>query len=153
LLARIVPHHANFAADHRSRGIQRQFRRLDETQFLRVVAIDAEVVNRVAVHRVELHFLAILEYGLRRHRTRRHHVPIRQYEAALRVDDESGRLRGGVPFGIESAGAVELNRHHARGDSLECLRPIGVGAHVAGSGDGRARRGGAQNPSGQQQER
>ena len=51
LLAGIVADHADFAADHRARRIQRQFRRLDEAQLRRVVAIDAEIVHRIAVHR------------------------------------------------------------------------------------------------------
>ena len=78
LLARIVAHHADLASDDGPGGIQRQLRRLDEAQLGGVVAIDAEIVHRVAVDRIELDLLAILEYRLCGDRTGRDHVSIRE---------------------------------------------------------------------------
>ena len=150
LLAGIVADHADFAADHRARGIQRQLRRFNEAQLRRVVAIDAEVVNGVSVHGIELHLLAILEGGLRGHRPRRDHMPVRENESALGIDDEAGGLGGGVPFGIEGTRAVDLDGDHAARDPLQRLRPIGRRTlhrghgdrYAHGSGHGLAHRGG-----------
>src|SRR6185295_4381603 len=49
LLARVVADYADLAADLRAVREQRQRTRLDETQLLRVVAVDAEVVDRIAI--------------------------------------------------------------------------------------------------------
>ena len=46
LLAGVVADDADLAADLRAVRVQRQRARLDEAQLLRVVAIDAEVVDR-----------------------------------------------------------------------------------------------------------
>ncbi len=124
LLAGIVADDANLAPDDGARRIKRQLRRPDEAQLRRIVVIDAEVVHGIAVDREELHFLAVLENRLRRDRTRGHHVAIGQDETALRVDHESGGLRGRVPFRVEGPSAVDLNGDHAGGDALERLRPV-----------------------------
>ena len=97
----------------------------DEAQ-LRVVAVDAEVVHRIAVHRVELHFLAVEERGLGGHRARRHDVAVREDQSALGVDDEPRRLRGGVPLGVERARLVDLDGDDALGNSRQRAAPGGA---------------------------
>ena len=56
-------------------------RRLDEAQLRRVVAIEAEVVHRIAVHRLELDLLAVQEGREGLDRPGRHHVAVRQDDA------------------------------------------------------------------------
>ena len=126
LLAGVVADDADLAADLRAVRIQRQRARLDEAQLLRVVAIDAEVVDRIAIHRIELHFLAIEERGFRGHRARRDHVAIGEDEAPLGVDDEARGLRGGVPFGVERARLVDFDGDHALGDARQRAAPRGA---------------------------
>jgi hypothetical protein len=92
LLAGVVAHHANLAPDLRALWKQRQRLRLDVAQLGRIVTIDPEVVDRIAVHRIELDFLAIEKYGFGRDRPRRHHMTIGQYQTALRVDHKARSL-------------------------------------------------------------
>ncbi len=132
LLAGVIADHADFAADDRARRIQRQFGRLDEFEFRGIVAVDAEVMDGIAVHRIQLHLLAIEEDRLRGHGSRRHDMPIRQDESALGVDDEARGLRRRVPLGVEGARAVDLNGDDAAGDSLQGLCPAGGRAHDPG---------------------
>ncbi len=133
LFARIVADDADFTADHRALRIQRQLGRLNETQFCRIVAIDAEVMNRIAIDRIELHFLPVQEDGLRGHGSGRDDMTIGQYQSALGIDDEAGGLRGRIPLGIECARAVDLNGDHAGRNSFQGLRPIGRRTGDAGA--------------------
>ena len=126
LLAGVVADHADLAPDLRPFRVQRQRLGLDEAQLLRVVTVDAEVVHRVAVHRVQLHFLAVEEGRLRGHRPRGHDVTVGEDQAALGVHHEAGRLRGGVPLGVEGARQVDVDRDHARGDVLERHGPVRI---------------------------
>ena len=105
-----------------------------------IVAIDAEIVDRVAVDRIELDFLAVLENRLRGHRSRRDDVAVGEDQTALRIDHESGRLCGRIPFGIESAGAVDLDGHDAGGDARQGLRPVRGRSERSGSCRGGRRR-------------
>ena len=75
---------------------------------------------------IELHFLAIEERGLGRHRARRHHVAVGEDEAALGIDHEAGGLRGGIPLRIERARLVDLDGDHALGDSRQGSAPRGA---------------------------
>ena len=125
MLPCVVADHANLAADDGTRRIQRQLGRLDEFEFRRVVAIDAEVMDGIAIHRIQLHLLAIEEDRLRGHRPRRDDVPVRQDEPTLGIDDETRGLRRRVPLGVERTRAVDLNGDHPGGDSLQSLGPIG----------------------------
>ena len=52
LFAGIIAHHADLAADDGALRIQRQLRRLNEMQLRRIVVIDAEVVNGIAIDRI-----------------------------------------------------------------------------------------------------
>ena len=119
LLARVVADDADLDADLRAFRIQRQLGGLDEPELLRVVAIEAEVVHGIAIHRLELDFLAIEECRDGLHRARRDDVPVRQDQAALGVDHEAGRLRRRVPLRVEGARCVDLDRDHAGRDPLE----------------------------------
>src|SRR6266404_8103524 len=148
LLARIVADHTNFAADDRARRIQRQFGRLDEFEFRRIVAVDAEVVDGIAVHRIQPHLLAIEEDRLRGHGSGRHDMPIRQDESALGVDDEARSLRRRVPFGVEGTRAVDLDGDHPAGDSLQGLRPGGGRVHDPRRGHRRRHVSGDRNGGG-----
>ena len=56
----------------------------------------------------------------------RHDVTIGEDQAALGVDHEAGRLRGGVPLGVEGARLVDLDRDHAPGDALERHGPVRI---------------------------
>src|SRR5690606_6044722 len=123
LLAGIVADHANLASDLSAFRIELELGRLDEAQLRRIVAIEAEVMDRVAVHGIELDLFPIQEYRLRGHGPRRDDVPIRQDQAALRVDDESGRLARHVPFGVERARQIHLNRDDTACDPLNRARP------------------------------
>src|SRR5205814_10680566 len=93
LLAGIVADDADLAPDLRALRIQRQGRGFDEAQFLRIVAVNAEVMHRVAVHRKQLHFLATQEGGLRDNRTRGYDVAVGEDQAEFSVHHEAGRLR------------------------------------------------------------
>ena len=135
-----LPIDADLAADLRALRIELQLRRLDEAQLRGIVAIEAEVVDRIAIHRIERDFLAIEEHRLRRHRPGRHDVAIGEDQAALGVDDEAGRLARHVPLGVERARQVDLDRDDAARDPLERAGParvFGVGdRHDAGGGSG-----------------
>ena len=103
--------------------------------------VNAEIVDGIAVHGEELHFLPVLERGLRRDRPGRHHVTIGQDEPALRVDDESRRLRGGIPLGVECPRTVNLDRDHAGGYPLQSLSPVrGTVDELGRRGDDRRSR-------------
>ncbi len=123
LLARVVADDADIAADLRRLRHELELGRLHELQLLRVVFEEAEVVDRVAIHGREIHFLLIEEHGLRAHGAGRHDVAIREDDPALRVDDEAGGLARGVALGIERASAVDLDRDHAGSDTLERAVP------------------------------
>ena len=123
LLARVVADDADLGADLRALRIQRQRRGLDVAELRRVVAVDAEVVDRVAVDRAQFDFLAVLEDRGRDHGPRRHDVPVGQDQAALGIDDEAGRLARLVPLGVERARLVDLDRDDRRGDALERAVP------------------------------
>jgi hypothetical protein len=73
--------------------MQRQAGRLDEAQLRRVVAVQAEVVHRIAVHRIQLHLFPVEESGLRGHRPGRDHMAVGEDEATLGIHDEPGGLR------------------------------------------------------------
>ena len=64
----------------------------------------------------------------------RHDVTIGEDQAALGVDDEAGRLARHVPFGVERARQVDLDRDDAGRDALERARP----ARIFGVGDRHA---------------
>ena len=119
LLAGIVAHHPDLAPDLRRLRHQRQFRRLDEPQRVRIVAEEPEVMHRIAVHRLQVHFLLVQEDRLGHHRPRRHHVPIRQDQPALGIHHEPGRLTGLVALRVERPRTVHVNRHHRRRDLLQ----------------------------------
>ena len=70
LLAGVVADDADLAADLRALRIELQLGGLDEAQLGRIVAIEAEVVHRIAIHRIQRHFLAIQEHRLRGDRAR-----------------------------------------------------------------------------------
>ena len=123
LLARIVADDADFAANDRPGGIQRQLRRLDEAQFCRVVAINSEIVHRVPIDRVKLNLLAILKRRLRDDGSRHDHVSIGQNEAPLGIDDEARGLCGCIPLGVECTCAVDLDAHDTARDAVDGLRP------------------------------
>ena len=122
LLAGVVADDADVAADLRGLRHELELGRLHELQLLRVVAEEAEVVDRIAIDRREVDFLLIEEHGLRAHGPRRHDVAIREDDAVLRVDDEPRGLRRRVALRVERARAVDLDRHDAGRDSLE--RPV-----------------------------
>jgi hypothetical protein len=94
-------------------------------------------MDGIAVHRVELHFLAVEERGFRRHRARGDHVTIREDEPAFGIDDEARRLRGGIPFRVEGARLVDLDGDHAFGHACERAAPRG--AFTFGLGQRRLR--------------
>jgi hypothetical protein len=83
--------------------VELQLGRLDEAQLRRIVAIEAEVVHRIAIDRVQRDFLAIEETPPAPSPSGRHDVTIREDQAALGVDDEAGRLARHIPFGVERA--------------------------------------------------
>ena len=62
--------------------------------------VEPEVVHRIAIHGIELHFLAIEEGGLGRDRAWRDHMAIGEDQSALRIDHEAGGLSTGVAFGV-----------------------------------------------------
>ncbi len=95
----------------------------DVTQLERIVTIEAEVVHGIAIDRAQLDFLAILEHCRRHDRSGRDHVPVGQDQAALRVDDEAGRLARLVPLGVERAGLVDLDRDDRGRDAFERMVP------------------------------
>ncbi len=123
LLAGVVADDADLGADARAFRVQRQRHRPHVTQLGRVVAIDAEVVHRVAIDGVQLDFLAVLEHRRRYHRSGRDDVPVGQDQAALGVDHETRRLARLVPLGVEGAGLVDLDRDDRRRDALERTVP------------------------------
>ena len=126
LLTGIVAHDADLGADARAFRVQRQGRRRGVAQFRRVVAIEAEVVHRIAIHGPQLDFLAILEHGRRDHRTRGDDVTVGEYQPALGVDHEAGGLARLVPFGVEGPRLVDLDRDNRRRNPRQRLVP-GVG--------------------------
>jgi hypothetical protein len=123
LLTGVVADDADLAADLRAVRKQRQGARLDEPQLLRVVAIDAEVVDGIAIHRIQLHFLAVEEGGLRGDRARRDDVAIGEDEPAFGVDDEAGGLRGRIPFGVERTRLVDFDGDHTLRDTRQRAAP------------------------------
>ena len=83
-------------------------------------------MHRVPVDSGEADLLVVAEHGLGDDRSWRHDVPVRQDEAALGVDDETGGLTGRIPLRIECAGTVDPDGHHAGGDPVESAGPGGV---------------------------
>ena len=136
LLACVIADDPDLAPNDGSFRVQGQRYRFDEPQLRRVIPVDAEVMNGIAVYRPQLHFFAILEYGLGRDRARRDHVPIRQDQAALGINDKPGRLSGRIPLGIEGARRINLYRDDAARNARERLGP-GGGLDGAGRGLGR----------------
>ena len=122
LLAGVVADDADLATDLRALRMELELGRLDEAQLRGVVAIEAEVVHRVAIHGIQRHFLAIQEHRLRRHRPGRHDVAVGENQAALRVDDEAGRLTRHIPFGVERARQVDLDGDDAGRDTFSSVR-------------------------------
>ncbi len=122
LLAGVVADDADLGADARTFRVQRQCNRLHVAQLGWVVAIDAEVVHRVAIDGVQFDFLAVLEHRGRHHRSGCHDVAVGQDQATHRVDHEARRLARLVPLGVEGAGLVDLDGHDRRRDALE--RPV-----------------------------
>ncbi len=148
LLTGVVADDADLGADAGAFRVQRQRDRSRIAQLGRVVAIEAEVVHRVAVDRVQFDFLAVLEHGGRDHRARRDHVPVGQDQAALGVDDEAGGLARLVPFGVEGARLVDLDGDDRGRDPLQRAVP---GRVLGGGGGGDEA--GAQQRDGRQHER
>jgi hypothetical protein len=159
LLAGIVADNADFPADLRPVGVERQRTGLDEPQPARLVAINAEVVDRIPVDGIQLHLLAIEKSGLGGHGARRHDVAIREDESALGIHDEPGSLRRGIPLGIEGARRVDLDRNDTFCDAFERRGPIGALARHCrrgprlrhGADSGRRRRADRDNSAAQQQ--
>ena len=83
-------------------------------------------MDRIAVHRIELHFLAIQEGRLGGDGPRRHDVAIGQNETMLGIDDESSRLRRRVPLRVECARRIHVDGDDTARDALERHRPIRV---------------------------
>ncbi len=123
LLARVVADDANVAPDLGRLGNERQLDRANEPQIRRVVAEEAEVVHRVAVHGHEVDLLLVQEDGLGANGPRRHDVAIRQDQPALGVYDEARRLARLIPFRVECARRVDADRHDARRDPVERAVP------------------------------
>ncbi len=105
----VITNDSNFLTDCRAVRYQRQFRRFNVLEFGRVVAIEAEIVHRVPVDGCQLHLFVILENRLSNDRARRYDVTIRQYDAAFRIDNESGCLRRRVPLGIKRPRRIDTN--------------------------------------------
>ena len=83
-------------------------------------------MHRIAIHRIERHFLAIEKHRLRRDRTGCHDVTIGEDQAALGIDDEAGRLARHVPLGVEGARLIHLDGDDAAGHALERSCPAGI---------------------------
>ena len=81
-------------------------------------------MDGIAVNRCQANLFVIQEYCLGHNRSRSDNVPVGQDQAAFRVDDESCRLAGGVPAGIESAGAVNADGDHAGRYSFQRSDPF-----------------------------
>ena len=126
LFASVVADYTDFAPYAGTVGPQRQLGRLDIAQVLRVVTEKPEVVHGITVNRGQPDFLVIAEDGLRDDRAGRHDMAVREDETKLGIHDEAGRLRGGIPLGVERPGAVDTYRHHTGGDPLERVRPGGI---------------------------
>ncbi len=86
-------------------------------------------MHRIAIHRVELHFLPVQKGRLRGDRAGRHHVTVGKDQAALGVDDETGRLRRRIPLSIECPGRIDVDGHDAARDPLEGRGPVGILFH------------------------
>ena len=110
VLTGIVTDDPDLPSDLRALGMQFQLSRFDEAQRRGVVTIEAEVVDRIAVHGVQRHFFAIEKHGLSGNRPGRHDVTIRQDEPPPGIDDEAGRLARHIPFGVERPGLIDLDR-------------------------------------------
>ena len=126
LFAGVIADDADLGADARALRIQRQRHGLHVPQPGRVVAIDAEVVHRVAIDGVQLDFLAVLEHRGCHHRSGRHHVPVGQDQAAHGVDHEARRLARLVPLRVEGAGLVDFDGDDRRRDALDRAVPGGA---------------------------
>ena len=126
LLTGVVADDADLAPDLRALRVERQGPRLDKTQLARIVAVQAEVMHRIAVHGVELHFLAVEEGRLGGHGPGRDDMAVGQDEAALGVDHEPRSLRGRVPLRIERPRRIDIDRYDAAGDTLKRDGPVGV---------------------------
>jgi hypothetical protein len=141
LFAGIVADHADLPADLRPLGVQRQRPGVDITQLLRVETIEAEIVHRIVVDRMEPHHLAVEEGRRGRHRARRHDMAVREDDPTFGIDDETRRFRRLVPVRVEGAVLIEFDRHDAAGDARERGSPGRVGferrdllRHVGGDG-------------------
>ncbi len=126
LLAGVIADDADLGADARAFRIQRQRHGLHVAQPGRVVAIDAEIVHRVAIDGVQFDFLAVLEHRGRHHRSGRHDVPVGQDQAAHGVDHEARRLARLVPLRVEGAGLVDFDGDDRRRDALDRAVPGGA---------------------------
>ena len=124
LLARVVSDHADLGADARRLGRERERLGPHEAHRLRVVAEEAEVVDRIAVHRPDAHALVVQEHRLGRHRPRPHHVAVREDQPALGVDDEARRDRGHRGGSVSKARVPETRSATTpRDDALEGRLP------------------------------
>ncbi|MEZ4379794.1 MAG: hypothetical protein R3A79_00480 [Nannocystaceae bacterium] len=93
LLAGVVADDADLGADLRLLRGEAQRLGGHEAQGRGVEAEEAEVVDRVAVDRLQRRLLVVEEDRLSHGGARADDVAVGQQEAALRVDDEGGRLR------------------------------------------------------------
>src|SRR5210317_613562 len=105
LLAGIVADDPDLATEFGTRRVQGEISRLDEPQFRGIVSVDAKVVDRVPVDRINGYLFVIDENRLGHDRTGRHDVAIGQDQSTARIDYESGGLGRLVPVGIERTGS------------------------------------------------
>ena len=84
-------------------------------------------MHRIAVHGVELDFLAVHENGTSRYRTARDDMAIGEDEPELGIDYEARGLRGRAVLGVKRPVEIDLNRHDALGNRVERSRPLGPG--------------------------
>jgi hypothetical protein len=93
----------------------------------RFVAVEAEVVHRIAIDRPDGDLLVVEEDGLRHRWPRLDHVAVGENDAALGVDDEAGGgLKGGM-IGVEGARHAHPQHHHRGHYPVECRLPVGGG--------------------------
>ena len=145
LLPGVVPDHADLGADARALGSERDLARLHEAHRRRVEAEDPEVVDRIAIDRLDRHGLVVQEHRLARHGPGSDHVAVRQDEPALRVHHEARRRHHGRRLRVERARARDPDRHdrghHPAERRLPRLRPRrrGPGAEREREGEGGRR--------------
>jgi hypothetical protein len=138
-LAGVVADDADLGADEGFLWGEAEGGGLHEAQGRGVVLEEAEVVDGVAVERAQRDLLVVEEDGLGDDGSGVNDVTIGEDDAPLGVDDEGGRLRGSVPFGVEGAGGVDADRNDGGADSLQTVAPglrLGVGVRGTGFGAG-----------------